>query len=278
MTSVVKTRGANVVLRVELLGIEPLIWRRVRVASSTRLKQLHDVLQLVMGWQDMHLHEFLVGEFLIGMMDIDDPPENLQDENAWSLEQVLKTGVSEFEYHYDFGDDWLHRLIVEPAGRGRAGGSGPLCLAGENACPPEDVGGPPGYAEFLRALSDAKHERQDCTDAKKVNIPRIFWQDARKCDTRNCGTRLDWRRWLGRRCFLPWRARWFWWRLDNCLFGTNGRRRGAQAFLFHQNRALHFGRRRKTLRRFFRERAQNNRLHSGRNAGSQAAWRRWLLV
>jgi|SRR5579862_1454691 len=153
-----KSRSADIVLRVELLGIEPLIWRRVRVASSTSLKQLHDVLQLVMGWQDMHLHEFLAGELLIGMMDIDDPPENLQDENAWSLEQLLKTGVSEFEYHYDFGDDWQHRLIIEPAGRGRAGGSGALCLAGENACPPEDVGGPPGYAEFLQALADPKHQ------------------------------------------------------------------------------------------------------------------------
>lgn len=153
-----RTRRADIVLRVELLGIEPLIWRRVRVASSTSLKQLHDLLQLVMGWQDSHLHEFHAGDLLIGMMDIDDPPENLQDENAWTLQQLLDTGIDEFEYLYDFGDDWLHRVIVEPFSRGRAGGSGPLCLAGENACPPEDVGGPPGYAEFLRALENPKHE------------------------------------------------------------------------------------------------------------------------
>lgn len=154
-----KQQRNDIVLRVELLGIEPLIWRRVRVASTTSLKQLHHILQLVMGWQEMHLHEFHVGELLIGMMDLEDPPEDLQDENAWRLGQLLETAVSEFEYHYDFGDDWVHRLIVEPASRGRAGGHGPLCLAGENACPPEDVGGPPGYAEFLHALSDPKHER-----------------------------------------------------------------------------------------------------------------------
>lgn len=153
-----RSQRTDIVLRVELLGIEPLIWRRLRVASSTSLKQLHDILQQVMGWQDSHLHEFRADELLIGMMDIDDPPENLQDENAWTLGQVLATGVSEFDYHYDFGDDWEHRLIVEPATRGGAGGPSPLCLAGENACPPEDVGGPPGYAVFLQALADPKHE------------------------------------------------------------------------------------------------------------------------
>ncbi len=156
--SLVKSQRTDVVLRVELLGIEPLIWRRVRVGQALTLKELHEVLQRVMGWQDSHLHEFHAGELLIGMMDIDDPPDNLQDENAWTLRQMLETGIAEFEYLYDFGDDWLHRLIVEPPSRGRAGGSGPLCLAGENACPPEDVGGPPGYAEFLRALANPKHE------------------------------------------------------------------------------------------------------------------------
>ena len=152
------SRRADIVLRVELLGIEPLIWRRVRIASSISFKQLHDILQLVMGWQDSHLHEFRAGELAIGMMDVEEHREGLQDEIAWNLGQLLETGTSEFEYLYDFGDDWMHRIIVEPASRGRAGGSGPLCLAGENACPPEDVGGPHLYVEFLRALADPKHE------------------------------------------------------------------------------------------------------------------------
>jgi pRiA4b ORF-3-like protein len=158
MASLVKTRRADVVLRVELLGIEPLIWRRLRVDQSVTFQALHEVLQRVMGWQDSHLHEFHADELAIGMMDVDEPRKGLQDENAWSLGQLLETGVSEFEYLYDFGDDWLHRVIVEPTSRGKAGGSGPLCLAGENACPPEDVGGPPGYALFLQALADPKHE------------------------------------------------------------------------------------------------------------------------
>ena len=176
-----RSRRTDIVLRVELLGIEPLIWRRVRVAPSGSLKALHDILQRVMGWEDSHLHEFRAGELLIGMPDLDDPPENLQDENTWTLGQLLHGGVSEFEYVYDFGDDWAHRLIVEPATRGGAAGPSPLCLAGENACPPEDVGGPPGYAAFLRALADSKDENHaqylqwigGLWDAKGFDLNRI---------------------------------------------------------------------------------------------------------
>ena len=70
---------------------------------------------------------------------------------------IAAAGVTEFDYIYDFGDHWAHRIIVEPATRSRVPGNSPLCLAGEGACPPEDVGGPPGYAQFLEALSDAAH-------------------------------------------------------------------------------------------------------------------------
>jgi hypothetical protein len=154
-----KNAQAVVVLRVELLGIEPLIWRRVRVPAAMTLRDLHGVLQTVMGWQDCHLHEFRVGEVLIGVTDRPEleVPETKEDEKEWPVAQVLATGVSEFEYVYDFGDHWAHRVILEPATRSRIPGVGVLCLAGEGACPPEDVGGPPGYGQFLDALADASH-------------------------------------------------------------------------------------------------------------------------
>jgi hypothetical protein len=151
------------VFRVELLGIKPLIWRRVRVERSVTFKQLHETLQVVMGWQNSHLHEFRAGELVLGMKDVDElnERENLQDEDDWSLNELLETGVSEFEYVYDFGDDWAHRVVLEPATRSREPGPSPLCLAGENACPPEDVGGPHGYAEFLKAIADPAHEEHE---------------------------------------------------------------------------------------------------------------------
>jgi hypothetical protein len=155
----VPKKSEAIVLRVELLGIEPLVWRRVRVLATMTLRALHDVLQTVMGWQDCHLHQYRVGDVLIGMTEPPelDVPEGMEEEAGWTVADVVKTGVSEFEYLYDFGDDWQHRIIVEPAVRSRAPGSAPLCLAGENACPPEDVGGHLGYARFLEALADASH-------------------------------------------------------------------------------------------------------------------------
>ena len=158
--SLAKTTSATAVLRIELIEIEPLIWRRVRVARSESFKRLHDIFQIVLGWQDSHLHEFRAGALAIGMID-PDADEALQDENNWTLKELLDTGVKEFEYVYDFGDDWVHGIVVEPATRSGAPGASPLCLAGENACPPEDVGGPHGYAEFLKAIADPAHEEHE---------------------------------------------------------------------------------------------------------------------
>jgi hypothetical protein len=68
----------------------------------------------------------------------------------------------EFEYRYDMGDDWAHRIVIESALPSAAGEFPlPVCVAGENACPPEDVGGPYGYAEFLRALGERRHEQHE---------------------------------------------------------------------------------------------------------------------
>jgi len=62
-------------------------------------------------------------------------------------------------YVYDFGDDWMHEILVEeilPA-KTRV----PKCLAGEGFAPPEDCGGIPGYYMMLKALDDATHEEHE---------------------------------------------------------------------------------------------------------------------
>ena len=62
------------------------------------------------------------------------------------------------DYEYDFGDGWQHRIDVESIAKPQADRAYPLCLAGERATPPDDVGGVPGYQEFLAAIADPKHE------------------------------------------------------------------------------------------------------------------------
>jgi len=147
-------------LRVELRHVEPLIWRRVHVPAEISLPRLHDVLQVVMGWTDSHLHSFSIGDRRYTNAE-DHEDLDMLAEKGHGLEGLVGDRVREFEYEYDFGDGWEHRIIVEATRKPVADWPYPLCVAGERACPPEDVGGPPGYEEFLEAISDAKHEEHD---------------------------------------------------------------------------------------------------------------------
>jgi hypothetical protein len=124
------------------------------------LAQLHRVIQKAFGWEDCHLHEFHVGGERFGRPDYDEdfpsdrPP--LRDERKTSLTKALGAR-REFSYWYDFGDDWWHDIVVEVREARRVNVARVTLLAGEYACPPEDCGGPHGYAELLSALSDPKH-------------------------------------------------------------------------------------------------------------------------
>lgn len=85
---------SSVLLRIELLGIEPLIWRRARVPVRWTLKRLHGLIQSAFGWENRHLHEFRIGDVSIGMPDIDDDRPGLQDESEWTIAEVQKSGAA----------------------------------------------------------------------------------------------------------------------------------------------------------------------------------------
>lgn len=152
---------AIAVLRVEIEYIEPLIWRRVAVPTSMNLKALHKVIQAAMGWLDYHLWEFTADERRYGIPIPDDLDWNRRIDNAAStkLSVLLTTGVTEFGYMYDFGDDWEHRIIVEAVKSAEAGESYPRFLGGERRCPPEDCGGPPGYFEFIENIASKRSKK-----------------------------------------------------------------------------------------------------------------------
>lgn len=144
-------------LRIDLLELKPTIWRRVKVPGSIKLSQLHVVLQSTMGWLGGHLHSFTIGETEYGVPDPDfEMGSPVQREDRVTLARALGA-YRTFRYLYDFGDGWEHRIKVEKILSADLPGSSPLCLAGANACPPEDVGGPPGYIEFLNAIHDPSH-------------------------------------------------------------------------------------------------------------------------
>lgn len=152
---------ATYVVRVALHGAEPPIWRKVRLTSDLTLAQLHEVMQLVMGWTDSHLHHFTMAAVTDGRVQpfltpFDEEDELFEDgimEADVRLDEVLATAGDELAYDYDFGDNWQHTLLlesVEPRGTDEPVA---MCVAGQRACPPEDVGGLSGYDEVLAGLA-----------------------------------------------------------------------------------------------------------------------------
>lgn len=145
-------------LYVVLADVEPPVWRRVLVPHSIALTALHDVLQVVMGWEDAHLWEFRAGARAFGHPDPDWPTEGLQRATGVRLRELAPVEGAMFEYVYDLGDCWVHRIRLEallpnllPTTYGETAEL-PFCLAGARACPPEDAGGLHGYTELLSVL------------------------------------------------------------------------------------------------------------------------------
>ena len=148
-------------LHIELENIKPPIWRRVLVPGSIKLPKLHDLLQLVMGWTDSHLHSFEFDKKVFSVADADLDALDMLDEKKYTLESALGDALREFVYEYDFGDGWRHRVKVKHIAQPNTEWFYPLCIAGARAAPPDDVGGVMGYLDFLNAIKDPKHEEHD---------------------------------------------------------------------------------------------------------------------
>jgi Plasmid pRiA4b ORF-3-like protein len=144
-------------LRIEIKYIEPLIWRRVAVRTSMNLKALHKVIQAAMGWLDYHLWEFVVDERKYGIPDPERP--HVKNGATTQLATIPVSGMTDFLYVYDFGDNWEHRVIVEEINPAETGAKYPRFLGGERCCPPEDCGGPPGYFDFIENIA-RKHSKK----------------------------------------------------------------------------------------------------------------------
>ncbi|HEY0296246.1 MAG TPA: plasmid pRiA4b ORF-3 family protein [Bordetella sp.] len=157
---VVPLQGTALVLRIELRHIAPVIYRTVVIPSRITLPKLHVTILRAMGWQGGHLHEFVINSVRYGEPDPNYPEPDLHSEKRVRLEQALKT-ASSFDYIYDFGDNWEHEVRVLEVASFNGPLDSPWCLEGANACPPEDVGGEPGYMHFLHAISDPTHPEHD---------------------------------------------------------------------------------------------------------------------
>ncbi len=149
-------------LKVTLLGTEPPVWRRIVVPTFMKLEHLHTVLQTFMGWKNAHAFEFIIdGNRFVAKGDyqfVDNMwrTESGYDADEYELSQLFKLGKT-FTYIYDYGDRWEHEIVVEEDNFDRNTKDAMFCLEGEMACPPEDCGGPRGYANLLAILADPEH-------------------------------------------------------------------------------------------------------------------------
>jgi hypothetical protein len=128
-------------LRVTLREVVPRVLRVIDVPDTSTLPELHNLMQAAVGWTDSHLHQFDAGDIRYGV-----PHEEWDDDQKDEATARLRDLPERFVYVYDFGDAWTHDVEVLGPGADRSG-----CVYGEGSCPPEDCGGPRGYAELLRS-------------------------------------------------------------------------------------------------------------------------------
>lgn len=162
-------------LKVQLLYVEPGIHRLFAVPGTVTLDRLHDILQIMMGWQDIHLYEFrIAGRVFAEDQDYVQKTGGCHA-GEYRLADVLGDDCSNFEYIYDFDARWEHLISIEDCCYVQANDDLKMdqfffdlpfrCIDGARACPPEDVGGIDGYYEFCKSVKD--QERLDHAECKQ---------------------------------------------------------------------------------------------------------------
>jgi len=179
-------------IKVTLQHVTPPIWRRVQT-NDCSLDELHDIIQVCMGWEDEHMYAFVIeGE------EFGNPKQGSEaeyDSCFVRLSEVVEEGHTRFRYDYDFGDDWRHVIDIERTMPAEQGVCYPRCVKGKRACPPEDCGGPYGYPYFLEKIEDPEHEEHEDAlewvggefDPKELDLDKVN-EELRHL-----------RRWLGKR-------------------------------------------------------------------------------
>lgn len=141
-------------LKITLADVRPAVWRRIEILGDTTLSRLHRMFQATMGWEDSHLHVFRMNGLQYGALN---PELPFLNEKRVRIDEVAGTPRQRFTYLYDFGDHWLHNVVVESISPAHPDTTYPRFVDGRGACPPEDVGGPPGYESFVAINADQSH-------------------------------------------------------------------------------------------------------------------------
>ncbi len=146
-------------LKIILDDVKPQVLRRLEVPLTIRLDRLHLALQAAIGWTNSHLYELRARDVGWGIPDPDGSDGPLDARKARLIDVLEDVGTKTLRYIYDFGDGWEHTIKIERIDPAVPGVTYPRLIDAVGRCPPEDVGGPWSYEEFLAAKADPRHER-----------------------------------------------------------------------------------------------------------------------
>ncbi len=173
------------ILHISLTFSDPLIWRRVQIPGTATLAKLHEVIQKSMGWSDSHVHQFIVGKISFEPTMRTNAPRVSKrfDEDKYQL-HTLEDGMNFlFSYIYDAGEGWEHEIHLEEVVPATTPLNGTIVLAGERACPPEDVGDIHEYHQLITAFEDPNskdyHRLYEITGRPDFD-PAVFDLDSAK--------------------------------------------------------------------------------------------------
>ncbi|MDD3225655.1 MAG: plasmid pRiA4b ORF-3 family protein [Clostridium sp.] len=165
--NIIKCEAFDLIIKLNLR--QHKCWRRIVVPNDFTFKQFHKILQVLFNWQNYHLYDFDVfdekGNCILKIMDDDDEIYNFQE--GYKILLSAKVKLLDFFkknckviYNYDFGDGWKHEIVSQSTIYDYDKNH-PICLMGEGISPPEDVGGDPGYEDFLKIISDTNNEEYE---------------------------------------------------------------------------------------------------------------------
>lgn len=176
--------GSTFRLRIQLDGTDPPLWRRVEVASRLTLDRVHDVVQVIFGWTNSHLHRFSTGprlardsRYYLSAYDLAEGDDGTSEEQA-RLDDVFASVGDRLHYQYDYGDDWWHTIQLEAILPRDGAQQAAVCAGGERPGPPEDCGGVHGY-ELVARAADPDHPQH--TEAL-AELARMYGQEVDPAD------------------------------------------------------------------------------------------------
>lgn len=146
-------------IKISLLNTEPLVWRKILAHEFVELQDLHMLIQMSMGWEANHMYSFDINgkSYTDAISSLEMKSHNSE---GVELSKVLGTSKT-FKYTYDFGDNWVHSIEIANELEHDPRMQYPICIAGENACPPEDCGGPYGFQELKSTLAGKDSKNKD---------------------------------------------------------------------------------------------------------------------